>query len=129
MRDYKAIVRNRETKAIQVITLQSTTVDNAAKKLNRDGYSIVNEKIFRAEKFDRIVNNTPGKDWDWHSNRPKYKNEIAKRIQMQMPLALPAPQGKKVKCGHCGTERYKGHTCVKCNNEVKTKYQLRKERS
>lgn len=125
MRNYKALVRNKDTKEIKIVELVSDNVDMASKELNLAGYQIVNERIYRSEKFDAICA-TEGKDWHWHSNRPIYKNNPVFKQMQQMPLMLPAPTGKKVKCAYCGTESYKGYTCPKCQSEVKTKYQLRK---
>ena len=62
---YKAIVRDRETKKLRVLSLTACSLKHALHEIRANGFSVNNYKCKPAEVFDYIMEHTNASPWDW----------------------------------------------------------------
>ena len=65
MKEYKAIVKDKETKEKRIVTFEATGLQDALNTLRKNGYAVSNYKVKPADVFDYIINNTNCNEWDW----------------------------------------------------------------
>lgn len=62
---YKAVVRDKRTKKIEIISFTACNLTHALHEIRANGYSVNNYKCKPAEVFDYIMDHTNAAPWDW----------------------------------------------------------------
>lgn len=62
---YKAVVRNKETKKLEIVTFTACSLTHALHEIRVNGYSVNNYHCKPAEVFDYIMKHTNCNPWDW----------------------------------------------------------------
>lgn len=68
MKNYKAMVTDKDTGKRVTIESQYNTKKDFIKDLRRNGYRVNPLYVKTAEVFDYIIDNTNCYDWDWREN-------------------------------------------------------------
>lgn len=66
---YKALVKNKQSKKLEIIASESRTKTDFILNLRGNGYSVNTDKVKTAETFDYIMNYTNCEWWDWKENK------------------------------------------------------------
>lgn len=69
MKTFKAVVKDKQTKEIKIITSDYYSKKDFVQDLKSNGYIVNLDKVKEAKEFDRIMKHTNATDLDWNSKK------------------------------------------------------------